>query len=353
MTEYVYLLSNESMPGLVKVGRTVNHPSRRMAELDSTGVPTPFELELSIGVSDSTTCERIAHHALSEFRVRERREFFKVSIEKAISLILEHVPDYILHDYRDDHRVDAIQREVARKRQKIARVAHARHAAELQQFEQREAERIRNLQIVQAQIERVESTVSHLGKKPERQNEGGLSTLLLMCYSPIPLGWITWLGTLQVLFAERQAIGIACIVLLFLGYGASEDAKKNDEAYQQQVRPYEELEVTLRNLKGRADALSKPFTRPIPPPDLKAPRDSLASHDALGRNRIQVEKDARSTQFDPGHQTRAVTTQPSRTRTSQLSCDKCATRFQVTLTQTETHAACPGCRSMVDSRAEH
>lgn len=73
MTEYVYLLSNESMPGLVKVGRTVNHPSQRMAELDSTGVPTPFELELSIGVSDSTTCERIAHHALREFRVREHK----------------------------------------------------------------------------------------------------------------------------------------------------------------------------------------------------------------------------------------------------------------------------------------
>ena len=49
---YVYILTNPSMPGLVKVGKTTTTPNQRMSELHSTGVPTPFELEFSISVND-------------------------------------------------------------------------------------------------------------------------------------------------------------------------------------------------------------------------------------------------------------------------------------------------------------
>ena len=43
----VYVLTNESMPGLVKIGMTDDtDPSARMGQLFSTGVPLPFETVL-------------------------------------------------------------------------------------------------------------------------------------------------------------------------------------------------------------------------------------------------------------------------------------------------------------------
>jgi hypothetical protein len=45
--EIVYLLSNDSIPGWVKIGRT-NAIDRRLKELYNTSVPLPFKLEESI-----------------------------------------------------------------------------------------------------------------------------------------------------------------------------------------------------------------------------------------------------------------------------------------------------------------
>jgi len=39
---YVYILTNPSMPGLVKIGRSKNGGRKRASDLYQTGVPTPF-----------------------------------------------------------------------------------------------------------------------------------------------------------------------------------------------------------------------------------------------------------------------------------------------------------------------
>ena len=46
---YVYILTNPSMPGLVKVGKTTNTPNQRMSELHSTGVPGAHALVEGVG----------------------------------------------------------------------------------------------------------------------------------------------------------------------------------------------------------------------------------------------------------------------------------------------------------------
>lgn len=51
MGSFVYVLTNPSMPGLVKVGKTTTSPGQRMAELHTTGVPTAFELEFCAEVA--------------------------------------------------------------------------------------------------------------------------------------------------------------------------------------------------------------------------------------------------------------------------------------------------------------
>ena len=42
---YIYFASNPAMPGFLKIGRTDGAPTKRLGELRSTGVPTPFVLD--------------------------------------------------------------------------------------------------------------------------------------------------------------------------------------------------------------------------------------------------------------------------------------------------------------------
>lgn len=76
---YVYGLSNVSMPGCYKVGRTAKCVHGRAIELSgATGVPTPFDVMLYSSVKDAKWAERLIHEALVEFRVSPQREFFRV-----------------------------------------------------------------------------------------------------------------------------------------------------------------------------------------------------------------------------------------------------------------------------------
>jgi len=81
---YVYCACNPSMPGLVKIGRTADVPSVRIAVLSaSTSVAMPFELKWYAICSDSLGEERKLHKVLSAYRVSGRREFFRCSPETA------------------------------------------------------------------------------------------------------------------------------------------------------------------------------------------------------------------------------------------------------------------------------
>lgn len=86
---YLYVLSNESMPGLVKIGRTERQPETRAHELRTTGVPQPFRLEIAIHVHDSVAAEAQVHRLLSERGTRTSgdREFFCLSVAEAVTVV--------------------------------------------------------------------------------------------------------------------------------------------------------------------------------------------------------------------------------------------------------------------------
>ncbi|MGE5650931.1 MAG: GIY-YIG nuclease family protein [Bacillota bacterium] len=76
---FVYVLGNDSMPEIYKIGRTDRHPKTRMEELSRvTACPTPFELLAFIGCEDPQWVESEIHKALDDFRVNQAREFFRV-----------------------------------------------------------------------------------------------------------------------------------------------------------------------------------------------------------------------------------------------------------------------------------
>lgn len=87
MAEIVYLLTNEAMPGLVKVGRTNGDLAVRIRQLFQTGVPLPFELFYACEVANGTFVEAQLHDAFGDHRVSRNREFFRVAPERILAAL--------------------------------------------------------------------------------------------------------------------------------------------------------------------------------------------------------------------------------------------------------------------------
>jgi hypothetical protein len=84
---YVYCFSNESMPGILKVGMTERTPDVRLNEANSSDTwrpPTPYKNEFAKKVSNPKQKETTLHKLLSQYteRINPKREFFRVSPEE-------------------------------------------------------------------------------------------------------------------------------------------------------------------------------------------------------------------------------------------------------------------------------
>jgi hypothetical protein len=75
----VYVLVNEAMPGYIKIGMTTGDLENRLRQLDTTGVPLPFECIYAVQVKDVGFVESRLHQAFHDRRVRKSREFFRMS----------------------------------------------------------------------------------------------------------------------------------------------------------------------------------------------------------------------------------------------------------------------------------
>ena len=108
---FVYILSNPSMPGILKIGSTERTVKERVAELSATtGVPTPFRVEHYILTEDPKGLEQSLHEELSEFRVNGNREFFKVSLDDLLKKYREVQVQEMLSEMRllDDEQRERI-----------------------------------------------------------------------------------------------------------------------------------------------------------------------------------------------------------------------------------------------------
>lgn len=90
---FVYVLSNRSMPGMVKIGKTTRDPRTRAGELFASGVPTPFVIEATIETPNINETELTVHRLLSANRVNKKREFFHVSVPEAVNALRRAVDE--------------------------------------------------------------------------------------------------------------------------------------------------------------------------------------------------------------------------------------------------------------------
>ena len=83
----VYVIANPAMPGLVKIGQTTNIITNRMNELNTTGVPFPFDCLFACEVDDCKLVENSLHKAFYPNRINPKREFFEIDPDQAIVIL--------------------------------------------------------------------------------------------------------------------------------------------------------------------------------------------------------------------------------------------------------------------------
>lgn len=82
--QWVYVLENETLPGLLKIGYTKSTPDERAKQIsNATGVPLPYKVAWAFRCFNGELLEGEVHHALRKYRVNNQREFFQVGLDEA------------------------------------------------------------------------------------------------------------------------------------------------------------------------------------------------------------------------------------------------------------------------------
>ena len=114
----VYILTNDSMPGIIKIGITeMETIEERMKSLDNTSVPKPFRFHYAIETDKHKEIEKLMHNAFSKFRIRNNREFFEMDAESAVAALkISGSPEIKLNNEMIDEQGTIIEEDPMPKR---------------------------------------------------------------------------------------------------------------------------------------------------------------------------------------------------------------------------------------------
>ena len=118
MSDLVYILTNPTIPDLVKIGRTTDLDERLRSLSSHSGVPVPFECYYCCEVEDGADVEKRLHFGLGDHRINPKREFFRINPERAKMLLegwaLKDVtPNEDIVDSKEEK--DSLNRERSRR----------------------------------------------------------------------------------------------------------------------------------------------------------------------------------------------------------------------------------------------
>lgn len=82
---WVYIIKNDAMPGLVKIGYSTKDPHLRAREFDGTASPHPYRVVYDALLFEPREVEQRVHALLKD--KREGKEWFRCSIEDAVNAI--------------------------------------------------------------------------------------------------------------------------------------------------------------------------------------------------------------------------------------------------------------------------
>lgn len=118
MMEIIYILTNEAMPGYVKIGKTSTNLEQRIRELSaSSSVPIPFTCFYACTVENMNFVEHQLHDAFDNNRINPKREFFQIAPERVVAALkLREIEDITPKKDFVDSREDQKSLNQARKR---------------------------------------------------------------------------------------------------------------------------------------------------------------------------------------------------------------------------------------------
>jgi hypothetical protein len=113
---FVYILSNEAMPGIYKIGVTGRDElDNRINELyaGKTNIPLPFECVFACKVENYKDVEKIIHNAFMDTRINPNREFFTIDPARVIPLLKHLQIDDVTIDVNNkiDKQIDSNDKE--------------------------------------------------------------------------------------------------------------------------------------------------------------------------------------------------------------------------------------------------
>jgi len=85
---FIYILKNNSMPNLVKIGYTDATPKERLQSINAaTGVPEKFSIIYERKIESAQKIESKIHTTLHKFRFKTNKEFFVLTEKLAIEYV--------------------------------------------------------------------------------------------------------------------------------------------------------------------------------------------------------------------------------------------------------------------------
>ena len=85
---WLYILSRKDEPNILKIGMTTRSVTARVKEINSaTGVLRPYSARAVYKVENAKEAEKLVFNLLSDYRIREDREFFQIPFVKAAKMI--------------------------------------------------------------------------------------------------------------------------------------------------------------------------------------------------------------------------------------------------------------------------
>ena len=91
----LYFLTNEAMPNLIKIGYTAGELKDRLQQLNTTGIPSPFQVAALFYVREPEECETKVHMQLAQYRTNPKREFFSQSVAVLIRESIDVLDQYL------------------------------------------------------------------------------------------------------------------------------------------------------------------------------------------------------------------------------------------------------------------
>lgn len=187
---FVYVMSNKSMPGIIKIGMSTKMPEERAKELSSdTSTPTPFIVEYYAIFDDMIKAERMAHQRLKSHH--HGKEFFSTTVENAIYSIeelgLSFQKLYSRTDYENEIRERRIIEKAAIEKEAIEKAQAERAAAnkeKLFKFTKAGTIKLREEREAKKRMEKIFQDIDNTQRSLEREappkEEKGFSYLVTM-----------------------------------------------------------------------------------------------------------------------------------------------------------------------------